>query len=133
MHEHQRLFRALYLIVGNIQEAEELMHYGLFPRDAAVRPSYLHALTQAIGVRSVHVAIHPHLYPLSVAHHARFLVCSDGLTDMLPPAVLKENLESDADPAALTDRLFHLAMEAGGADNITLAILDVARESEFGM
>ncbi len=108
-------------------EAEELMRHGLLPRDGSVRPGYLHALTQAVGGRSVAVEIHPHIYPLHVTAHARFLVCSDGLTDMLPLPVLQSALDKMRDPAAAVQHLFDGAMEAGGVDNITLAVADVRR------
>lgn len=105
-------------------EAEELIRAGLIDRDA-VRPGYLHALTAAIGGRMEEVKVRTHIYPLSVATHARFLICSDGVTDMLPQTVLQEVLDEEAEPRAAVERIFHLAMEAGGNDNITLAVVDV--------
>ena len=108
-------------------EAEELMRAGLLPRDGSVRPGFMHALTQAIGGRDYIVEIRPHLYPLSVATRARFLICTDGITDMLPASAIEEILAQETDPAAATALLFHLAMDAGGVDNITLTILDVEK------
>ena len=108
-------------------EAEELMRAGLLPRDGSVRPGFMHALTQAIGGRDYIVEIKPHFYPLSVATRARFLICTDGVTDMLEPSIIEEVIAKETDPAAAAALLFHLAMDAGGVDNITLAVIDVEK------
>ena len=122
-HARQRLTQ----VTRDDSEAEELMRAGLLPRDGSVRPGFMHALTQAIGGRDYIVEIKPHLYPLSVASRARFLICTDGVTDMLAPSVIEEILAQESDPAAAVALLFHLAMDAGGVDNITLALLDVEK------
>ena len=122
-YSRQRLLQ----VTRDDSEAEELIRHGLLPRDGSPRPGYLHALTQAVGGRTESVEIHPHLYPLSVASQARFLVCSDGVTDMVPHDALQDALEHAADDAAAVQQLFHLAMEAGGGDNITLAVVGVRK------
>jgi len=55
----------------------------------------------------------------------RFLVCSDGLTKyatfgMLETTMNKEPLET------VVDRLIQIALDGGGADNITVVVVDVA-------
>jgi serine/threonine protein phosphatase PrpC len=107
-------------------EAEELIRAGLLTRDQ-VRPGFLHALTRAIGGRTVAVEVRPHISALSVATRARFLICSDGITDMLPHSVLQEIIATESDPAAAVRMLFDLTMDAGGLDNITLAVFDAVR------
>ncbi|MDE6683316.1 MAG: protein phosphatase 2C domain-containing protein [Muribaculaceae bacterium] len=47
-----------------------------------------------------------------------FLICSDGLSGMIPEEELKENF---SDPARLLD----LALKAGGDDNVTLICIDI--------
>lgn len=116
----------LIQVTRDDSEAEELIRAGFLKRDQ-VRPGNMHALTRAIGGRAVAVEIRPHIHALSVATRARFLVCSDGVTDMLSHATLQEAIATESDPAAAVRALFDLAMEAGGADNITLAVFDVAR------
>jgi len=116
----------LIQVTRDDSEAEELIRAGLLKRED-VRPGNLHALTRAIGGRVVAVPVRAHIYPLSVASRARFLVCSDGLTDMLSPAMLQEIIATEAEAGAAVAGLFRLAMEAGGLDNITLAVFDVGR------
>jgi len=106
-------------------EAEELIEMGLLPADAEIRPGYLHALTQAVGGRLEHVEIEVHTQPLKFTGSARFLICTDGLTDMVGRVALEEITRVMRAPEATAEALFGLAMDAGGLDNITLAIIDV--------
>ena len=48
-----------------------------------------------------------------------YLLCSDGLTDMVTDAVISEVLQRDQTLQQKTDTLIQLANEAGGRDNIT--------------
>jgi PPM family protein phosphatase len=51
---------------------------------------------------------------------AAFLLCSDGLSDLLPAAALRQIAERyDGDPARVARDLVNAANEAGGPDNIT--------------
>ena len=54
-----------------------------------------------------------------------FLICSDGLTDMLEDTSIREALLLALDLEQKTDRLISLANEAGGKDNITVALCEV--------
>lgn len=51
---------------------------------------------------------------------AAFLLCSDGLSDLLPSAAIREIVERyDGDPAQVARELVEAANDAGGKDNIT--------------
>ena len=54
----------------------------------------------------------------------RYLICSDGLSDVLDPETLREALGS-LDPQRCGDRLVHLALRAGSRDNVTCIVADV--------
>ncbi|MFM7719014.1 MAG: Stp1/IreP family PP2C-type Ser/Thr phosphatase [Actinomycetota bacterium] len=57
----------------------------------------------------------------------RYLLCSDGLTGMLEDGRIAEVLvETAGDPQGAAARLVELANEAGGTDNVTVVVLDVA-------
>jgi protein phosphatase len=55
----------------------------------------------------------------------RWLLCSDGLSNVVPAEAIAETLLGHADPAACTQRLVDLALRAGGPDNITVVIADL--------
>lgn len=54
----------------------------------------------------------------------RFLLCSDGLTKYAPFAVLEKVLKSEP-IETVTDRLLDIALTGGGADNISIIVIDV--------
>ena len=59
---------------------------------------------------------------------AALLVCSDGLTDMIPVAMIQSVIRSHAgDPQAVADALVAAANEAGGRDNVTVVYAEGPR------
>ena len=54
----------------------------------------------------------------------RILLCSDGLTAMVPDGQIREILSATPDPQEAVDTLVRAANSAGGVDNITALILD---------
>lgn len=115
----------LIQVTRDDSEAEDLIEMGLLSRDDDIRPGFLHALTQAIGGRLEVVPIEVHLHPLKLAARTRFLVCSDGLTDMAGRGAIEEILRAQRPAETTAEALFGIAMDAGGLDNITLAVVDV--------
>jgi len=61
----------------------------------------------------------------------RYLLCSDGLSDVVTEETLGETLGSIADPRECADRLIELALRGGGPDNVTVVIGDVV-DTEYG-
>ena len=56
----------------------------------------------------------------------RYLLCSDGLTSVVPVAVIRETLsEPESAPDGVVRRLIELANAAGGPDNIACVVADV--------
>jgi PPM family protein phosphatase len=55
----------------------------------------------------------------------RYLLCSDGLTSVVPARVVRGTLEAAGDPEQAVGRLIDLANEAGGPDNIACVVADV--------
>jgi PPM family protein phosphatase len=56
----------------------------------------------------------------------RYLLCSDGLTRVVPDAAIRQTLSSpDSSPEDVVRLLISLANEAGGPDNIACVVADV--------
>ena len=55
----------------------------------------------------------------------RWLLCSDGLTTVVSPERIEEELLSGGAPQDCCERLLDLALEAGGPDNITIIVADL--------
>ncbi len=56
----------------------------------------------------------------------RLLLCSDGLTELVPDEALVPLLNRELTPQQSCERLVGAANEAGGNDNITVVVLDVS-------
>lgn len=65
------------------------------------------------------------LYKAEYKPRDRFLMCSDGLTNMVPDATIKKVL-GETPPDAAIPQLINLALDGGGLDNITVVIVELA-------
>ncbi|GGW51812.1 PP2C family protein-serine/threonine phosphatase [Streptomyces xantholiticus] len=81
-------------------------------------------VTQALGGSPRFSAITPHVTMAPLAAVDRCLVCTDGLTDPVPEDTLGDLLRAH-DGGRATFELWKCAIEAGGPDNITLALFGI--------
>ena len=90
------------------------------------------ALARWLGADATDTA--PHLRTFAPAGPGRVLVCSDGLFRYRPEAAVLAASTPSAAPLATAQALVQLALDAGGQDNIAVAVLtyppDAADESE---
>ncbi len=61
----------------------------------------------------------------------RYLLCSDGLSDVVSEETLADTLVSIPDHKECADRLIELALRGGGPDNVTVIVADVV-DTEYG-
>ena len=81
-------------------------------------------VTQALGGAREFSPVVPHVATASLAPGARYLVCTDGLTDHVPQDEVEELLRRHSGGRAAFE-LWKSAIEAGGPDNITLALIGI--------
>lgn len=79
-------------------------------------------VTQALGGQDEPADIDPHLVASPLAPDTSYLICTDGLTDPVPASVLEAVLGRHRDGRAVFE-LWKAAIEAGGPDNITMALV----------
>ncbi|MFF7753014.1 PP2C family protein-serine/threonine phosphatase [Streptomyces sp. NPDC007971] len=84
-------------------------------------------VTQCLGGTRTYRAVRPHVTVEPLAPGDRYLICTDGLTDPVPPDVLDEVMR-ERDDGRVAFELWKAAIEAGGPDNITLAVARVTGE-----
>lgn len=89
--------------------------------EAAVHPQRS-VITRALGLEPT-IPIDSWLVEPAVGD--RFLLCSDGLTNEVPPEVIASIMRRIDDPEELVTDLVAEANAARGADNITAVVLDV--------
>ncbi|MCB5907739.1 PP2C family protein-serine/threonine phosphatase [Streptomyces pinistramenti] len=81
-------------------------------------------ITQALGGAPRFSAVTPHVTSSPLAAGDRYLVCTDGLTDPVPEDAIDGLLRAHGDSRAAFE-LWKSAIEAGGPDNITLALIGI--------
>lgn len=92
---------------------------------AELKKIYGHVLTRALGgdEEGNH---EPDMTMIPVRAGQRFLLCSDGLHDMLTDIDIHAHLAvTTASPEQIAEALIESALAAGGHDNISVAIADV--------
>lgn len=78
---------------------------------------------QTIGGSESFRSIDPHVGERRLHDGMRFIICTDGLTDLVDDARIEQTSGLSA-PAAV-ESLLSDALEAGGVDNVTVAVVDV--------
>ena len=104
----------------------ELVRSGDLTRAQASEHPQKNLITRALGAEE-EVEVDTTVVP--VEPDDRLLLCSDGLSDMVPEPKMLDLLTSHPEDAERTARaLVRAALDAGGADNITVVVVDVREE-----
>lgn len=100
----------------------EMIQAGLLEPEAVYDHPQRNILTQALGGEHL-IEVDVSRFDVSVGE--RILVCSDGLWGMLRDNILERMLLQASPPHVLVNELIMAANEAGGEDNISVAICDI--------
>jgi PPM family protein phosphatase len=96
---------------------------GIIKPEASIGNPWRNVILRAVGVDEeleldlIRGRIHP---------QDLFLLCSDGLTDMVPDELIRQTLLSSKNLEQKLDELIEMALKAGGTDNITIVLLSVS-------
>jgi protein phosphatase len=101
--------------------AQAFIDAGLAP--ASVK-KFGHILLNSFGGDKDHVAAQIH--QIEIAPGDQLLLCTDGLTGMVPDDAIAEHLRRGAAPQAACDALIDRALDVGGKDNITVVLAAAA-------
>ena len=83
-------------------------------------------VTRAVGVEP---GVEPEIQDVDVQVGDVFLLCSDGLSDMMEDGEIARTLrEYGDDPAIAADRLVEMANDNGGRDNVSVIVVKVRGE-----
>lgn len=111
--------KMLYRLTRDHTLVAEMVHRGLLKPEEAAGHAYRHVVTNVVGGDDPGVQVEIHKMPLEGGDC--ILLCSDGLTEMVPEAEILEALLADAgNPTTACDRLVKRANEKGGKDNVTV-------------
>ena len=101
---------------------QELVDAGTITSDDAAHHPERHVITRALGGPD---PAEPDYFVLPLGAVERLLLCSDGVSGMIPDAAIAAILVDADDPRDAADRLVAAAVEAGGRDNATAVVVDV--------
>ncbi|MBP5314169.1 MAG: Stp1/IreP family PP2C-type Ser/Thr phosphatase [Eggerthellaceae bacterium] len=101
---------------GQITEAEARVH----PKRSII--------TRALGIDPNMAA--PDLYEVELAPGDRILICSDGLTGMVPDEKITVTMRTVKDAQECAETLIKQALQGGGHDNITAIVVNVTDKEQ---
>lgn len=100
---------------------QDLVNFGEITREQARRHPRRNIITRVLGV---HETVRPDYTSCEFKSGDQALACSDGLSNYMDDALMEEYLEKyAADPSDLTRRMIQYALDCGGSDNITVAVV----------
>lgn len=82
-------------------------------------------LTQHLGINPADMLLEPAIWRGKTLPGDRFLLCSDGLTDMVFEAEIADTLLSLSEPSDCVRKLINAAIANGGRDNITVIVCNI--------
>jgi serine/threonine protein phosphatase PrpC len=106
---------------------QEQIDAGLISLEQAATSSIKNLVTRALGVDEVvELDIHEHLIEAGDV----YLMCSDGLSDMVNDGSIAKIVTSEADLAVKTTQLIEAANANGGRDNISVLMVELKEAAE---
>lgn len=110
----------LYQMTRDHTLAEDLVQRGGLLAEEAAKSPYRHVITNVVGGTEHGVRIDVHKMHLEAGDLV--LLCSDGLTEMLPAEEIAAVLQAESSPADACQRLVAAANDRGGKDNVTVLL-----------
>jgi len=100
--------------------AQSLADAGAISQEEVAHHPSRHVLTSALATRGAFVQVE--LKHARIEDGETLLLCSDGLTEMVPDETIAQVLAAKEPAQAVCRRLVDLALEAGGKDNVTVVV-----------
>lgn len=101
--------------------AQDLIDHGVLSPDMASEYKYKNVITRSVGMVTDPT---PDLYKISLSDLSgySFLLCTDGLTNMVDESAIEKLLSLPGSPRSKVEKLISLANRRGGFDNITAIV-----------
>ncbi len=106
---------------------QEQIDAGLITKEQSANSSIKNLVTRALGVEQT-VLLEINEYAAEIGD--TYLLCSDGLSDMVEDSGIARIMLSRAELAQKADLLIDLANQQGGRDNISVVLVEVCEETE---
>lgn len=104
---------------------QEQIDSGLLTREAARRSQNKNLVTRALGIEP---EVEPEIHTYEAQEGDIYLLCSDGLNDMVEDADIELTLTSlSANLPLAAEQLVQMANDAGGRDNISVILIKIRK------
>lgn len=110
----------IYRLRGGSFEQISCDHTALHPQTGQKR-----GLTQHLGMNPQKDMLLPYIVDGRMEEGDFYLLCSDGLTDMVPPEEIKSIMRQNTSVRKCSRALLKCALENGGRDNVTAVVFRV--------
>lgn len=112
----------IYLMTEDHSAVMEMVKQGLLSLEEARRHEDKNVILRALGT-APNVEVSTWKAPLTIHAGDQFILCSDGLYDLVADSEIKEIASSAPDIHFACEQLIDLAKKRGGHDNITVGVL----------
>ena len=103
---------------------QEQIDAGKLTAEEAKSSGYKNLVTRALGIDALTEA---DINEFRIAQGDIFMLCSDGLSDMITDEMIRDEMASGLPKATIAKNLIDLANQSGGRDNISVVLLQVDR------
>lgn len=107
---------------------EELVDAGEITADEARVHPNRSVITRALGSDPAMYADH---FTLNIEEGDRLILCSDGLSSMIPDGEIERVAQQSSTAQICTDNLVDAALAAGGGDNVTVVVVDITDDGRL--
>ena len=87
-------------------------------------------LTQYLGFQEENMALEPSIVEIGYQTGNSYLICSDGVTDMLSDEEIREILGKNSTAEEKVEELLEMALAKGGRDNVTMVLAQISGYEE---
>lgn len=119
-----------YPLTQKHTHVQRLLDMGIITESEAVMHPDRHRLTQHLGLFPEEKNLEPSVTPeIWIKADDIFMLCSDGITEMLSMQQIESLLNSGGSLEDIGDRMLAAALEAGGKDNASLILVSVVESN----
>jgi len=101
----------------------EQVEMGMMTEEEAESSPLRHVLTRNLGSSE---EVEPDIFEIEPANNDRFILCSDGLTDLVSDKELLDMANAEPDNASLCRNLVDIVLERGAHDNTTIISVELS-------
>jgi len=121
---------SLFQVSVDHTEAQMKINMGLMTPEQAETDSSRHRLTQYFGMFEEEMILTPAISAKTPELGDIYLICSDGLTDMVSDVSIAEIIGHGGTASKIADNLVTAALAAGGGDNVTVAVAKITEAED---